>query len=78
MPQNTLPKQIRSEGNSSATDPVDVANKLNEHFVHKGPKLSSKIRARHSYKKYLKARNPHNMIFFKIKTSKIVSLLSVD
>ena len=73
---NTLPKQICSGVNSSTTDPVDVANKLNEHFVHKGPKLSSKIRACHSYKKYLKARNPHNMVFFKIKKSKIVSLLS--
>ena len=75
-PTNTLPEHLHFEGSLSAADPVNVANKLNEHFVHKRSKLSSKIRAcPSSYKKYLKTRNLHNMVFFKIKKSKIVSLL---
>ena len=74
---STLPNNLRSEGSAAVSDPIHVANKLNEHFVHKGPKLSSKIRAsRSSFKKYLGTRNSHNMIFFKIKKSQVKSLLS--
>ena len=73
-PNNTLSTNI-SEA-VSVSDPQIVADKLNEHFVHKGPKLSSKIRASASYKKYMGIRNPCNMVFFKIKRSQVVSLLS--
>ena len=74
---STLPRNLYSEGNAPVSDPKDAANKLNEHFVHKGPKLSSKIKTSHlSFKKYLGKRNPQNMVFFKIKKSQVFSLLS--
>ena len=42
---NTFPTSISLEENVTISDPNDIASKLNEHFVHKGPKLASKIKA---------------------------------
>ena len=49
---------------------------MNEHFIHKGPKLASKIKAPYfSHRKYLKDRNPHTMVFSRILESEVISIV---
>ena len=74
---NSIPTLIKSEQNTLYSDPIDVVDRLNEHFVAKGPRLASKIRPSSiSYKKYLKLRNNHTMVFSKILQQEVIKIVS--
>ena len=76
-PVDTFPTSIISEDNVLISAPINIANELNEHFVHKGPRLASKIKAPHfSHRKYLGTRNPHTMIFSRISESEVASIVT--
>ena len=73
---DSFPTSISKEQNVLISNPIDIANTLNEHFIHKGPKLASKIKAPYfSHRKYLKDRNPHTMVFSRILESEVISIV---
>ena len=74
---NTLPESMVFNKKESCTGLVNVANKLNEHFVRKGPKLASKLSPSSvSYKKFLRRRNPSSIIFSKILVEEVIQIIS--
>ena len=74
---NQFPESLISSGNEIHTGTVNVANKLNEHFVKKGPKLASKLSSSNvSYRKFLSRRNPHSMIFSEILIQEVIQVIS--
>ena len=76
-PKSTLPKFIKvdNEGNMS-TNPKFIINKLNKHFVCKGPKLAAKLpRSNKNCLKYLKKRVQSCMEFKVVNIDDLVKLI---
>ena len=73
---NSFPNNVASKEGGMISGSADVANRLNEHFVQKGPNLASKIKTlRRSYRKYLKRRNSHTMYFTKITPDEVLKIV---
>ena len=75
--RGTLPKYIKidQEGNVSS-DPNFIINKLNKHFVRKGPKLASKLpKPKKSSLSYLKQRVCNSMNFKILNENDIVKIV---
>ena len=76
-PKSTLPKFIKvdDEGNMT-TNPKFVINRLNKHFVSKGPKLAAKLPlSRNNCLKYLKKRVKSCMKFKIINENDLIKLI---
>ena len=77
-PKSTLPKFIKldEEGNMS-TNPKFIINKLNKHFVCKGPKLAAKLpTSNKSSLKFLKKRVKFDMKFCTLNENDIIKLVT--
>ena len=72
---STLPTSLKLNGTEILNDPQSIANRMNHHFVQKGPTLASKLP--HSNRNILQSmgpRNPHTMNFAKTSTTEVVDL----
>ncbi len=59
------------------SDRQSIANKINEYFVKKGPKLASKIKnERVSIHRFLKRKNPHSLQFSPVTKTEITNIIN--
>ena len=75
---STLPDELKLDG-KIVTNPLEVANGLNKHFVEKGPNLASKLpNLNKDILQYMGPRNPTDMLFDIILESQVVHIIDAN
>ena len=76
--RSSLPNKLKTGDPAKVlSEPEDIANHLNKHFVEKGPKLASKLPSSNtSIYKTLGPRNPNELKFDKINVADVVNIVN--
>ena len=73
---NSLPNELKLPDSSISSDPQEIANELNKHFVSKGPHLASQLpTANQSILKCMGPRNSSSIKFDESDTEEIINIV---